>query len=193
MSQIQLIDFALEEPLLTLWHCGQVCVNESVIVVVDGVLKKEVAKIRPATNQTRRTSLRLRGGLVQTKTWDCNRGRSTNLRFSMIMTTPANRYQKVGVTGSKSEPGNSRWCEEIEAACCGMRLSFVTNRNRPLSIVYSADGNIGQGSGKSWILVRNRYALERALIFLLFLRRRRDLFFFHFSRILWFGINDRGG
>ena len=32
-------------------------------------------------------------------------------------------------------------------ACCGMRLSFITNRNRPLSIVYSADSNIGQGSG----------------------------------------------
>ena len=93
MLRIQLTDFAFDEPQLTLWHCGRVCVNDLVIVVADGVLEKEVAKTRPATNQARWASLRLRGGLVQTETWDCNRGKNTNLRFSMIITTPTNWFQ----------------------------------------------------------------------------------------------------
>jgi hypothetical protein len=67
MSKIQLADYALDEPPLTFWHRGRACVNESVIVVADGVPEKGIAKIRLATNQTR-VSLRLRDGLVQTET-----------------------------------------------------------------------------------------------------------------------------
>ena len=64
-----------------------------------------------------------------------------------------------------------------------MRLSFVTNRithyqSFILQEAISVRGRINRGTRG------DRNVLERALIFLLFLRRRRDLFFFHFSRIL---------
>lgn len=64
-------------------------------MVADGVLEKEVAKIRPIRRD------RLHSGLgIKQKHGIAVEVRNTNLRFSMIMTTPTNRCQKVGVTGS---------------------------------------------------------------------------------------------
>lgn len=96
MSQIQLTDFALDEPSLTLWHCGRVCVNE---LAMDGVLEKEGAKIQPI----RRAGLHSGSPMVlcKRKHGITTEVRDTNIRFSMIITTPANRCQKVGAVGKQ--------------------------------------------------------------------------------------------
>ena len=77
--------------------------------------------------------------------------RDTNLRFSMIITTPANRYQ-VGVTARKMikfEPGNSRLCGEVKTHV--VHAPFIRHKSHhPLSIVYSTGGDFSQGSDKSW-------------------------------------------
>jgi hypothetical protein len=82
--------------------------------------------------------------------------------------------KKAGVTGpqraSKGEPDNFSmvWIGQgrMLEACAGHSPQIA---NRLLSIDY----------------------LERALICLLFLRRRRDLLFFHFSRIMMIIIHPR--
>ena len=128
-----------------------------------------------------------RDGLVQTKNIHGigTEVRSTNLRFSMITTTPTNT---VGATGSmvqKSEPGNCRWCEGIKdiMAFHSSRIVATHYQKFTLQITMSVRARVNH---------RSRDVLERALIFLLFRRRRRDLFFFHFSRILRAEIKDCG-
>ena len=64
-----------------------------------------------------------------------------------------------------------------------MRLSFVTNRIAHYQLFILQEAILVRGQADHGIR-EDRDILERALIFLLFLRRRRDLFFFHFSRIL---------
>lgn len=73
-----------------------------------------------------------------------------------------------------------------------MRLSFVTIRIAHYQSIILQEAILVRGRVNRGIR-EDRDVLERALIFLLFLRRRRDLFFFHFSRILQFAINHHGG
>jgi len=73
-----------------------------------------------------------------------------------------------------------------------MRLSFVTNRIAHYQLFILGEAILVRGRVNHGIR-EDRDVLERALIFLLFLRRRRDLFFFHFSRILRIKMSKRDG
>jgi hypothetical protein len=149
------------------------------IVVADGVLEKEVAKIR-GSNQS---------DADEKHAWDCNRGKEYKSSFFHDNNRSDQHSQSGGLDDPKTRAGQLSTVRRDQ----GYRgLSFVADRGHPLSKAYSADYNVGQSSGGQRMLMGSRDVLERALIFLLFLRRRRDLFFFHFSRILCAGVRDRG-
>jgi len=76
----------LREPSLTLWHRSRVRVNNSVIVVADGVPEMEIAMelrlVWSRSGQSDAGPTQVKGmGLVQTKIWDCNRGKKYKSSF----------------------------------------------------------------------------------------------------------------
>ena len=97
MPEIQLTGLSLDEPSLTLWHYGRVRVDESAIVVADGVPEMEiatgawVAAIRPI-----RRGFHSGVGIIlcKGKHGIATEVRNTNLRFSVIITTPTSHCQR---------------------------------------------------------------------------------------------------
>jgi len=189
-SRIQLTDSAFDEPSLTLWHCGRAALFKSVIVVADGVPKMETGLARLRSGQSCSDE-----GVVSCKGKHgiATEVRDTDLRFSMTITTPANGCQSRS-DGSKGDPNRARQLSMVrrnQEACCACTF-HSSQSQRPLSVVYSMKAILVRGQVTHGTR-EDRDVLERALIFLLFLRRRRDLFFFHLSRILRFVMSNRGG